>query len=56
MYELPETKEHPLRRELNDEVHARPPDSLATPSQITYLTRLPDRARIVGFPGLMETP
>lgn len=44
MYELPETKEHPLRRELNDEVHARPPDSLATPSQITYLTRLPDRA------------
>ncbi|MDJ0760635.1 MAG: DUF3422 domain-containing protein [Woeseiaceae bacterium] len=44
MYELPETKEHPLRRELNDEVHARPPDSLATPSQITYLTRLPDRS------------
>ena len=44
MYELPETKEHPLRRELNDEVHARPPDSLASPSQITYLTRLPDRA------------
>lgn len=35
--------EHPGRRELNDEVHARPPDSLPTPCAITYVARLPKR-------------
>ncbi|MBT8091832.1 MAG: DUF3422 domain-containing protein, partial [Gammaproteobacteria bacterium] len=35
--------EHPWRRELNDEVHARPPDSLPTPSSICYIARLPRR-------------
>jgi uncharacterized membrane-anchored protein len=35
--------EHPSRRELNDEVHARPPDSLPTPCAITYIARLPKR-------------
>ena len=35
--------EHPLRRELNDEVHARPPDSLPTPCAVTYIARLPRR-------------
>ena len=35
--------EHPERRELNDEVHARPPDSLPTPCAVTYVARLPKR-------------
>lgn len=35
--------EHPKRRELNDEVHARPPDSLPTPCAVTYVARLPRR-------------
>lgn len=35
--------EHPKRRELNDEVHARPPDSLTTPCAVTYIARLPKR-------------
>ncbi len=35
--------EHPRRRELNDEVHARPPDSLPTPCAVTYIARLPKR-------------
>lgn len=35
--------EHPKRRELNDEVHARPPDSLPTPCALTYIARLPKR-------------
>lgn len=35
--------EHPQRRELNDEVHARPPDSLPTPCAVTYIARLPKR-------------
>jgi len=35
--------EHPERRELNDEVHARPPDSLPTPCSLTYIARLPKR-------------
>lgn len=29
--------DHPLRFELNDEVHARPPDALETPLRLTYL-------------------
>ncbi len=29
--------DHPLRLELNDEVHARPPDALVTPLRLTYL-------------------
>lgn len=31
---------HPLRFELNDEVHARPPDALETPLRLTYLALL----------------
>lgn len=31
---------HPLRLELNDEVHARPPDALETPLRLTYLALL----------------
>jgi uncharacterized membrane-anchored protein len=32
--------DHPQRRVLNDEVHARPPDPLPTPSTISYIARL----------------
>ena len=35
--------EHPSRRELNDEVHARPPDNLPTPSAVSYIARVPAR-------------
>ena len=35
--------EHPERRALNDEVHARPPDNLATPCALSYLARVPTR-------------
>ena len=31
---------HPLRLELNDEVHARPPDALVSPLRLTYLALL----------------
>ncbi len=36
-------QEHPRRRELNDEVHARPPESLATPCDLSYIVRAPQR-------------
>ncbi len=32
--------DHPLRHALNDEVHARPPDDLATPSTLCYIARM----------------
>ena len=32
---------HPLRFELNDEVHARPPEALTPPCRITYLAIIP---------------
>jgi len=34
---------HPQRQQLNDEVHARPPDLLSSDSAISYLARLADR-------------
>jgi uncharacterized membrane-anchored protein len=40
--------EHTWRRELNDEVHARPPDSLPTPTSICYIARLPKRDPLSG--------
>lgn len=33
---------HPLRVELNDEVHARPPEALVPPCRISHLALLPD--------------
>ena len=33
--------DHPVRRTLNDEVHARPPDNLPTPCNLAYLARVP---------------
>jgi len=36
---------HPQRLELNDEVHARPPEALAAPLRLTYLALLTDPAR-----------
>ncbi|MBL6079112.1 DUF3422 domain-containing protein [Belnapia sp. T18] len=36
---------HPQRLELNDEVHARPPEALAPPLRLSYLALLTDPAR-----------
>ena len=36
--------DHPLRTELNDEVHARPPDALAAPVRVWYLALISDGA------------
>lgn len=36
--------DHPLRRELNDEVHARPPEALRAPLRISYVALLSDPA------------
>ncbi len=43
MLNVSQRMEHPARRSLNDEVHARPPDSLRTPSDVIYLVRLQSR-------------
>ena len=40
MFEIRPSVDHALRRELNDEVHTRPPDSLTTPSLVSYLVNL----------------
>lgn len=48
MPQINPTVEHEWRRELNDEVHARPPDSLRTPSSICYIARLPKRDPLSG--------
>lgn len=45
MIDLP--PDHPLRRQLNDEVHARPPEPLETPSRVSYLALLADAAEQV---------
>ena len=41
MAELAVELNHPDRRALNDEVHARPPDNLPTPCALAYLARVP---------------
>ena len=43
MLHVSQQMEHPDRRSLNDEVHARPPDNLSTPSEVIYLVRLQSR-------------
>lgn len=42
MAEISAPIEHPRRRALNDEVHARPPDSLPTPCGASYLACVPE--------------
>jgi uncharacterized membrane-anchored protein len=37
--------DHPLRIELNDEVHARPPEALVAPARVSYLALLCDAAQ-----------
>lgn len=37
--------DHPQRRALNNEVHARPPDALAAPARLSYLVMLSEPAR-----------
>lgn len=36
-------QDHPQRQRLNDEVHARPPEPLLTPSRLSYLALFADR-------------
>lgn len=38
-------RDHPLRVELNEEVHARPPEVLIAPARVSYLALLRDPAR-----------
>ncbi len=42
---MPLPADHPQRIELNDEVHARPPEPLVAPSRISYLALLSDAAQ-----------
>ena len=37
--------DHPLRVELNDEVHARPPEALVAPARLSYLALFSDSSR-----------
>lgn len=39
---MPYPADHPLRLELNDEAHARPPEALAAPQRITFLALFSD--------------
>ncbi len=59
--------DHPLRRTLNDEVHARPPTPLRTPARVSYIALLSDGAgdaaarTMVGdlagrYPGVYQPP
>ncbi len=43
MFEIRPSVDHALRRALNDEVHTRPPDSLTTPSLVSYLVSMSPR-------------
>ncbi|MGE0038865.1 MAG: DUF3422 family protein [Xanthobacteraceae bacterium] len=38
-------RDHPRRVELNDEVHARPPEALSVPTRLSYLARLCNAAQ-----------
>jgi len=40
--QVPLPADHPLRLELNDEVHARPPEALSAPLRLTFLALLSD--------------
>ncbi len=44
--------EHPQRRILNDEVHARPPDSIGTPASVSYFARRPSDQQSPGTGNL----
>ena len=47
--------DHPQRIELNDEVHARPPEPLVAPSRLSYLALLCDAAqREAGWPAVCD--
>jgi uncharacterized membrane-anchored protein len=49
MLTIEKALEYPRRRELNDEVHARPPDSLPTPCSVTYIARIPKQDPMSGM-------
>lgn len=47
--------DHPLRIQLNDEVHARPPESLVAPTRLSYLALFSDTAaREGGFSAVCD--
>lgn len=46
--------DHDLRRALNDEVHARPPEQLRTPVRLSYLALVPDRDRAADVKALHD--
>ncbi len=37
--------DHPLRRRLNDEVHARPPERISAPARVSFVAMLADEAQ-----------
>ena len=41
---MPLPPDHPLRIELNDEAHARPPEALSAPLRLSFLALCPDPA------------
>jgi uncharacterized membrane-anchored protein len=51
-YTLPE--DHPQRRALNDEVHARPPESLTGPVRLSYLVVVGTGSHAADLQGLLE--
>ena len=51
-YTLPE--DHPQRRALNDEVHARPPESLIAPVRLSYLVVVGTGSHASDLQGLMD--
>ena len=51
-YTLP--ADHPQRRALNDEVHARPPESLIAPVRLSYLVVFGTGSHASDLQGLTE--
>ena len=43
-WRLPLPQDHPLRAELAEEVHARPPDAFRSPFRVSYIALLSDSA------------
>ena len=46
--------DHALRRVLNDEVHARPPEQVRPPVRLSYLALVPDEERAADIKALHD--
>ena len=46
--------DHALRRVLNDEVHARPPEQVRPPVRLSYLALIPDQDRAADIKALHD--